>query len=373
MALRAIAGERVSLTLIAPDADFSYRPMAVAEPFALGSAHKVPLSKIAEETGPEHAPLSLFGEEAGAAVSDELARAGIELTTGVVGRVEPGGLALEPGGEHLAVQRIFAVPRVLGPHLEGLPADDEGFVLADDSARVEGCERTWAAGDGVVSPVKFGGLATHQARRAVAALPGVGRDRRRLRRGARCSSPVPRWRLSVLGRRARRGCRGEHSGGAVGLAAGGKADGGGESDEGRDGQGDHRPARRRCFGGEVGDQDRAGDRGAEGRSEVGDAARQLGDLGLQLLGEAGLYEVDRGGQHDPEAEADQQQAGPERDDARGGPTRASRSPIPAIVTTKPAMIRVFCGRRLASRSAASDETRTPTVAAVKMTPVSIAL
>jgi hypothetical protein len=37
------------------------------------------------------------------------------------------------------------------------------------------------------------------------------------------------------------------------------------------------------------------------------------------------------------------------------------------------MIRVFCGRRLASRSAASDETRTPTVAAVKITPVSIAL
>ena len=59
-----------------------------------------------------------------------------------------------------------------------------------------------------------------------------------------------------------------------------------------------------------------------------------------------------------------------RDEA---PTRASRSPIPAIVTTKPAMIRVFCGRRLARRSAASEETRTPTVAAVKMTPVSIAL
>jgi sulfide:quinone oxidoreductase len=30
--------------------------------------------------------------------------------------------------------------------------------------------RTWAAGDGVVSPVKFGGLATHQARLAAAAI-----------------------------------------------------------------------------------------------------------------------------------------------------------------------------------------------------------
>ncbi len=119
---------------------------------------------------PEHAPLSLFGEQASAAVADELRSAGIELRTGVVARVESGGLVLEPGGDHLEVQRVFAVPRLLGPGLEGLPADDEGFILADDTARVEGCERTWAAGDGVVSPVKFGGLATHQARRAVAAI-----------------------------------------------------------------------------------------------------------------------------------------------------------------------------------------------------------
>jgi hypothetical protein len=59
-----------------------------------------------------------------------------------------------------------------------------------------------------------------------------------------------------------------------------------------------------------------------------------------------------------------------RDEA---PTRASRTPIPAATTTNPAMMRVLCGRRLASRSAASDETSTPTVAAVNMTPVSMAL
>ena len=282
LALHELAGDRVSLTLIAPDPDFSYRPMAVGQPFALGGPHRVPLSTFAEATGaelvhaavvgvddaagevrlddgdtrsfdallvapggravsgvegattwwpggdpeiyggllrdveegyvkrlamvvppgavwplpvyelalmtagearamgqddvvvtvvtPEHAPLSLFGEEASAAVAEELADAGIELKTGVVGRVEPGGLALEPGGEHLVTQRVFAVPRVLGPGLEGLPSDDERFILADDTAQVDGCERTWAAGDGVVSPIKFGALATHQARRAVAAI-----------------------------------------------------------------------------------------------------------------------------------------------------------------------------------------------------------
>jgi hypothetical protein len=54
-------------------------------------------------------------------------------------------------------------------------------------------------------------------------------------------------------------------------------------------------------------------------------------------------------------------------------TSASRHPMPAAVTTKPAMISVLCGRRVARRSAASDENSTPSVAAVKMTPVSMAL
>ena len=53
LALHAVAGERVSLRLIAPDPDFSYRPLAVAEPFALGHAYHVPLKTVAEETGAE--------------------------------------------------------------------------------------------------------------------------------------------------------------------------------------------------------------------------------------------------------------------------------------------------------------------------------
>ena len=53
LALHALAGDRVELTLVAPDPDFAYRPMAVAEPFALGSAQRVPLSTVADETGAE--------------------------------------------------------------------------------------------------------------------------------------------------------------------------------------------------------------------------------------------------------------------------------------------------------------------------------
>ena len=118
---------------------------------------------------PESGALSLFGDEARAA-ADEMAREGVEFKTGVGARRDKDGLVLEPGGECVEAQRVFAVPRLLGPAIDGLPAADEGFILAGDDGRVQGCERTWAAGDAVVSPLKFGGLATHQARRAAAAI-----------------------------------------------------------------------------------------------------------------------------------------------------------------------------------------------------------
>jgi sulfide:quinone oxidoreductase len=282
LALHALASDRVDLTLVSPTPDFIYRPLAVAEPFALGHAYRVPLSQFTDDVGaqlvvdatvgvddaagrvrlrdgdersfdalivatgahavsgvegavtwwpggdpetysgllrdidegyskriaivvppgavwplpayelalmtageakamghddvtvtvvtPERRALSLFGEAASAAVTEELAAAGVQLKTGVVGLRDKDGLKLEPGGERVEAQRVFAVPRLVGPALEGLPADEEGFILAGDDARVEGCERTWAAGDAVVSPIKFGGLATHQARRAAAAI-----------------------------------------------------------------------------------------------------------------------------------------------------------------------------------------------------------
>ncbi len=289
LALRATARNHIRLTLIAPDPEFSYRPLAVAEPFALGHAHRVPLSRFAADTEaeliadavvgvddaarelrlrdggsrpfealivapggravagvkgattwwpggdadtyggllrdidegfakrvaivippgavwplpayelalmtagearamgqsdvevtvvtPEREPLTLFGEQATAAVAEELEAAGVALRAGVVARAaDGGGLRLEPGGERLDVQRVLAIPRIVGPAIDGLPCDEEGFVLVGDDGRVQGTERTWAAGDGVASPVKFGGLATHQARVAaagVARLAGV--------------------------------------------------------------------------------------------------------------------------------------------------------------------------------------------------------
>ena len=328
LGLHSVAGPNVRLTLISPDPDFSFRPMAVAEPFALGHAERVPLSTVAEETGaelvtdavigvddaarqvrlrdggmlpfdallvapggravsgvpgattwwpggdpeiyggllrdleegyskrlavvvppgavwplpayelalmtagearamgqddvqvtvvtPERTPLSLFGEDASQAVAEELEAAGIALETGAVGRVTGSGLALEPEGRSLDVQRVFAVPRLVGPALDGLPSDEEGFIVAGDDALVEGCERVWAAGDGVLSPVKFGGLATHQAQRAVAAIAQLA--------GADDvpdpGEPVLRGHLLTGGGRRRLAARGDEEGAPLWWPAG---------------------------------------------------------------------------------------------------------------------------------------------------------
>jgi sulfide:quinone oxidoreductase len=49
MALRDIAGDRVRITLVAPDDDFEYRPLTVGDPFAMGAARRVPLTQFAAD------------------------------------------------------------------------------------------------------------------------------------------------------------------------------------------------------------------------------------------------------------------------------------------------------------------------------------
>jgi sulfide:quinone oxidoreductase len=53
LALRALAPDRCAVTLVAPDTDFVYRPLAVGEPFSLGFARRYPLRGIADACGAE--------------------------------------------------------------------------------------------------------------------------------------------------------------------------------------------------------------------------------------------------------------------------------------------------------------------------------
>ena len=51
IALRSLAEERVSIELVTPTVDFSYRPLAVAEPFGLGEAKRYDIVQIAAAHG----------------------------------------------------------------------------------------------------------------------------------------------------------------------------------------------------------------------------------------------------------------------------------------------------------------------------------
>jgi hypothetical protein len=51
LALQALAEDEVSVELVAPEAEFTYRPLAVTEPFGVGEAKRFPLQRLAEAAG----------------------------------------------------------------------------------------------------------------------------------------------------------------------------------------------------------------------------------------------------------------------------------------------------------------------------------
>ena len=53
LALRALAGDRLAVTMLAPDEHFVYQPLSVKQPFALGEATRYPLARVAEDLGIE--------------------------------------------------------------------------------------------------------------------------------------------------------------------------------------------------------------------------------------------------------------------------------------------------------------------------------
>jgi sulfide:quinone oxidoreductase len=54
LALHRIAGDRVATTVLAPEDEYSYRPLSVLSPFAAGEATAYPLARIAADVGFTH-------------------------------------------------------------------------------------------------------------------------------------------------------------------------------------------------------------------------------------------------------------------------------------------------------------------------------
>lgn len=119
---------------------------------------------------PEPVPLWMFGSEAGAAVSEQLAARGIGVRAGVrLAEVHPGWVELD-GADPVPAGRVIAMPRLVGPAIAGLPHDPSGFVPVDGHGRVPGLADVFAAGDVTTFPLKQGGLSAQQADVAAAAI-----------------------------------------------------------------------------------------------------------------------------------------------------------------------------------------------------------
>jgi sulfide:quinone oxidoreductase len=64
LALRHHAPGQVSLTLVAPEDDFVYRPVSVEEPFAMGTTRRYPVADIARDLGAVHVADTLAAVDA---------------------------------------------------------------------------------------------------------------------------------------------------------------------------------------------------------------------------------------------------------------------------------------------------------------------
>lgn len=126
---------------------------------------------------PEPAPLAMFGSKGSAALAADLEEAGVRVHTGTsVTSSAAGRLVANPGAHDLAGHRVVSLPKAVGTPVDGLPADDKGFIVTDRFGSVTGVDSVWAAGDATAYPIKQGGLAAQQAdvaARAIAAHAGA--------------------------------------------------------------------------------------------------------------------------------------------------------------------------------------------------------
>jgi sulfide:quinone oxidoreductase len=157
---------------------------------------------------PEAEPLGLFGHRASASVRGLLDDSGIDLHTASYGEYRPPGwLEIHPGDRGMEADRVVTEPRLVGPHLRGVPCDRDGFIRVDGHGRVAGFRGVYAAGDATGFPVKQGGLAAQQAdavAEAIAATVGVEIDPQPFRpvlRGVLLTGGRPRFlRADISGR-----------------------------------------------------------------------------------------------------------------------------------------------------------------------------
>ncbi|HTU79908.1 MAG TPA: FAD-dependent oxidoreductase [Solirubrobacteraceae bacterium] len=121
LALRELAGERVEITVLAPNSEFVYRPMTVREPFSYPQASRYPIAPIVRDAGAELIADSLV----------EVDVAGRTAHTGAGAQLGYDALVLGLGARSAAryEHAITIDDRRLDETLHGLVQDvEEGYV-----------------------------------------------------------------------------------------------------------------------------------------------------------------------------------------------------------------------------------------------------
>lgn len=120
---------------------------------------------------PERMPLEIFGRQAAAAVSGLLTERRIGLETHAQAHVpDSRTVIIEPGDRTLEVDRVIALPELMGPSVRGLKGTERGFVPIGPDCRVTGWDNIFAVGDATDYPIKHGGLSAQQADTAAAEI-----------------------------------------------------------------------------------------------------------------------------------------------------------------------------------------------------------
>ena len=164
---------------------------------ALLTAHELPDGPGVTVVTPEPRPLDIFGPVASDALARLLHSAGVEFIGRTRGLECVGDALATHDGQLLPADAVISLPRMQGRFIEGLPADERGFIPINASARVVGVPHVFAAGDATTEPIKQGGLAAQQAdaaAEAIAAEAGavlIPRPYRRILRGVVLTGETP--------------------------------------------------------------------------------------------------------------------------------------------------------------------------------------
>ncbi len=126
---------------------------------------------------PEDGPMAIFGLGASQGVAEMLADAGIEFIGSAYVEVPHSReLVVNPGDRRIEVDRVVALPDLMGPAIRGIASADHGFIPVTAQMQVRDVAGIFAAGDAIDFPVKHGGIASQQAdavAQEIAALAGA--------------------------------------------------------------------------------------------------------------------------------------------------------------------------------------------------------